>query len=80
MEKLEEYIAENPADIAVIAVPKDEAEGVLVRLTKAGIRNFWNFAPVELHGGEGITIENISMSDSLFVLSYMLNRQLKNES
>jgi redox-sensing transcriptional repressor len=80
MEKLENYIAENSVDIAVVAVPKDEAEDVLVRLVKAGIKNFWNFAPVELHGGEGIIIENISMSDSLFVLSYMLNRRARAES
>ncbi|MDR2091260.1 MAG: redox-sensing transcriptional repressor Rex [Clostridiales bacterium] len=75
MEKLEEYLTGNPADIAVIAVPKDEAEDALTRLIRAGIKNFWNFAPVELRGGEGIVIENINMSDSLFVLSYMLNRK-----
>ncbi|MDR2047310.1 MAG: redox-sensing transcriptional repressor Rex [Clostridiales bacterium] len=75
-EELENYLvtAREAIDIAVIAVPKEDAGEILSRLTRLGIRNFWNFAPVELKGEDGVIIENINMSDSLFVLTYMLNR------
>ncbi|MDR3263273.1 MAG: redox-sensing transcriptional repressor Rex [Clostridiales bacterium] len=73
--ELEEYIAKNNVDIAVIAVQRINAEEVLNRLSAAGVKNIWNFAPVELKGTDDIIIENINMSDSLYVLSYKLNRK-----
>ncbi|MDR3293715.1 MAG: redox-sensing transcriptional repressor Rex [Clostridiales bacterium] len=74
-EKLGEYLKENETDIAVIAAPKESAENILEKLVAAGIKAVWNFAPVELKSTEGVLIENISMSDSLYVLSYKLNNK-----
>lgn len=66
---LEEYLAKNPTDIAVIAVEKSEAEAVAKRLAAAGVKNFWNFAPIDLCI-PGTVAENVNMSESLFRLSY----------
>ena len=56
MENLEDYLAENKTDIAVLTVPKDA---------------IWNFTNVELTGpASDVIVENVHFSDSLLSLSY----------
>ncbi len=74
--KLAEYINTHKVDIAAICVQKDVAIGVAETLSRFGVRNLWNFAPVDLSAiVPNIVCENINMSDSLFVLSYRINEQ-----
>ena len=70
MDFLKSYLQQNQVDIAVIATQKDSAKSVADALIAGGVKSIWNFAPVELEVPEGITLENISMSESLYVLSY----------
>ena len=70
MDFLKTYIQQNQVDIAIIATQKDSAKSVADALISYGVKNIWNFAPVELEVPEGITLESISMSESLYVLSY----------
>ncbi len=78
MDFLETYIQQNQVDIAIIATQKDSAKSVADALISYGVKNIWNFAPVELEVPEGITLESISMSESLYVLSYR-NKNRKNQ-
>ena len=73
--RLKEYCAENKVDIAVIATPRSAAAKVAVDVVDAGVKNIWNFAPTELDVPGDVIVENISMSESLYVLSYYMNRQ-----
>ena len=75
MDKLEEYIQANGADIAIIATQKDSAQAVAERVAKAGVKNFWNFAPMELKLDGDNIVENVSLSESLNVLSYRINNK-----
>lgn len=70
MDLLEAYLKQNNVDIAIIATQKDSAKSVADELIKYGVKSIWNFAPVELEVPEGVTVENISMSESLYVLSF----------
>ena len=70
MDFLKTYLQQNQVDIAVIATQKDSAKSVADALIAGGVKSIWNFAPFELEVPEGITLENISMSESLYVLSY----------
>lgn len=70
MDYLQEYFRQNNVDIAIIATQKDSAKSVADALIKYGVKSIWNFAPVELEVPAGVTVENISMSESLYVLSY----------
>ncbi|MDE6474432.1 MAG: redox-sensing transcriptional repressor Rex [Clostridia bacterium] len=70
MDFLEAYLNQNNVDIAIIATQKDSAKSVADALIKYGVKSIWNFAPVELEVPEGVTVENISMSESLYVLSF----------
>ncbi|MDE5655161.1 MAG: redox-sensing transcriptional repressor Rex [Clostridia bacterium] len=70
MDFLQSYLKQNNVDIAIIATQKDSAKSVADALIKYGVKSIWNFAPVELEVPEGVTVENISMSESLYVLSF----------
>lgn len=48
MNSLESFIAQNQAEIAVIATPAEVAQSVAERLEKAGIRGIICFAPITL--------------------------------
>lgn len=77
---LEEYLAGHDVDIAVIAVEAEAAQAMADRLVANGVRAIWNFAPLNLEVPEGVAVENVFMSDSLFVLAYRFNEALKEEN
>jgi redox-sensing transcriptional repressor len=70
--KLDEYILSNPVDIAVLAVPVQNAQHMLDRVAALGIKAVWNFAPTDLKPPRGVVIVNVHMSDSLQILSYKM--------
>ncbi|MBQ8159695.1 MAG: redox-sensing transcriptional repressor Rex [Clostridia bacterium] len=73
MDALEDYVMAHPVDIAVLAVPKEQAVTVMERVQKLGIRAVWNFAPVDLQYDQtAMTVVNVHLSDTLQVLSYQL--------
>ncbi len=51
-------------------VPKDAAQALADRMAAAGVRSIWNFAPVDVAVRRGVAVENVHLSDSLYVLSY----------
>lgn len=70
------YLQKNPADIAVLALPKTAAPEVANALIDCGIRAFWNFASVDLKFSDpSVVVENVHLSDSLMTLSYRIARQ-----
>lgn len=72
---LREFVIKNDVRIIIIATPKDEAQGIINELEGTNIEGVWNFAPIDLEVPEGISVENAHLSDSLFVLSYMINER-----
>jgi len=72
IDELEEYLSKHPVDIAVIAIPKQEAVKVAKRLSDSGIRAIWNFAHTDLPVPDYVTVENVHLSESLMSLSYKL--------
>jgi len=70
---LGDFIANNPVDIAVLAVPRRMADDVAELLVGAGVKAIWNFTNIELKvQGPDVLVENIHFSDSLLALSYFL--------
>lgn len=70
---MEKFIKDEGIKIAVISTPKEKAQESADTLIKCGIKGIWNFAPLDLVVPEGIAVEDVNLSESLFVLSYMLN-------
>lgn len=56
------------ADIAIIAVPVEQAQAVADTLVAAGIKGLWNFAPCRLRVPDGVVIENTSIYAHLAVI------------
>jgi redox-sensing transcriptional repressor len=76
-EYLEEFTRHNKVDIAAITTPSDSAKEVAANVKRLGIKSIWNFAPIFIYLGEDIAVENINMSESLFMLAYKANNLKK---
>jgi len=76
LSELREYAQKNRVDVAIIAVPKQHAPGLADELAALGIKGIWNFAPADV-APKGVSVENVHLSDSLYVLSYRIRE--KNE-
>ena len=72
---LEKYLEVNKAEIGVICVPQESAQDIADRLCAAGIKYLWNFTPCVLNVSDEIIVENVNLSDSLYLLSYRINAQ-----
>ena len=76
MDELEQYVAENRPNVAVLTVPQHVAQPMASRLIDLGIKGFWNFTNVELSTKEeGVFFEDIHFVDTLLTLSYRTSRQ-----
>ncbi len=72
MEELEDFIAANNIDIAVLTIPKTSAVDVAKTLVACNIKAIWNFAHVDLAVPDDVVVENVHLSESLMRLSYNL--------
>ena len=75
MESIERDIAKEHPDIAVLTTPADEAQNVVDRLVRAGIRAVLNFAPIQLHVPPDVTLKNVNMAMELEGLSFALTNR-----
>lgn len=79
MERMQEIIAREKAQIAIIAVPAEEAQGVVNELVKTEIKGILNFAPRVLTVPPHIELRNVDLSVNLEILTFNLafRRSLK---
>lgn len=80
IDELQSFIEEKSIDIGIICTPKEFAQDIANKLTKSGVKAIWNFAPVDLKVPEEVIIENVHLSDSLFILSYLLGNQREDQN
>ena len=72
-----EHLEEEKIQIAIVAVPASVAQGVVNKLTDAGVKAILNFAPLSLKVPEDVMIKNENMSIELEALSYFLTNRGK---
>ena len=77
IKELSAYLDENKIDIAMLCTPKENAKQAAKLLTDCGIKAIWNFAPIDVEEQDGVAVENVHLSDSLYVLSYKLDTNSK---
>ena len=70
--EMENFCKNNNVDIAVIAIPKANANETVEKLANVGVKGFWNFSNAEINRIEGkkIFVENVHLGDSLMALCY----------
>jgi redox-sensing transcriptional repressor len=67
-----DYVADNKIQIAVLAVPAENAQHVIDDLVEVGITAILNYAPIYIKTPDGVQIEHIDPSVHLQKLSYYL--------
>lgn len=73
IDNMQSFLKNNSVDIAVICVPKINAQKVCDLLVHNGVKGIWNFAPMDLEAPKDVVIENVHLSESLLTLTYLLN-------
>ncbi len=73
--ELASYVRSNRVDIAVLALPKENAAEAAKQLVDLGIKAIWNFAHLDLDVPDDVVVENVHLSDSLMQLSYNIVRR-----
>lgn len=71
--ELEEFMKNETAEIAVLAVPKEVAQPTADILVENGVKGIWNFAPVDLDLPDDIILENVHLDESIYTLTYYMN-------
>lgn len=72
IDELESFCADKKIDIGVICTNKESAQDVADTLIKLPVKAIWNFAPADIQVPESIILENVHLSDSLYIISYLL--------
>lgn len=76
VDQLESYLAQSPASIGVLTVPRSAANQIAGRLVRAGVRGIWNFTNIELTvDAPDVVIEDVHFADSLLTLSYLISEE-----
>ncbi|HOX19938.1 MAG TPA: redox-sensing transcriptional repressor Rex [Gemmatimonadales bacterium] len=70
--QLEASLGRNPADIAVLVTPPEEAQSVADRLVHLGIKSILNFAPLQLAVPADVTVKTVNLALELEALAYHL--------
>jgi len=70
--KMCDFVAENNIQIAVLAIPAEDAQHVIDDLVEVGITAILNYAPIYIKTPDGVQIEHIDPSVHLQKLSYFL--------
>ena len=72
-ENIVEFVEEEEISIGVICVGRDAAQEVADKLSFAGVKGIWNFAPTDIEVPKHVALENVQLSDSLHSLAYHMN-------
>jgi len=66
------FLAREPIDIAVLAVPPESAQETTDALVEGGVQAILNFAPVRLKAPERVFVKNVDLKIQLETLSFYL--------
>ena len=72
---LEKDVSKDPPDIAVVTVPGENAQAVVDRVVRAGIKAILNFAPTQLQVPPDVTVKTVNMAMELESLSFALTNR-----
>lgn len=78
VDEMDDYLANNHIDMAVICTPKLVCQNIADRLVANGIKGIWNFAPTDINVPKDVALENVHLNESLFSLTYYYNQNLNN--
>ena len=75
MAELERGVLDNKVNIAVVAVPSTEAQEVIEKLVRSGIKAILNYAPIYAYVPDDVRLESIDPVLALQSMTYYLIRK-----
>ncbi|HEY9230248.1 MAG TPA: redox-sensing transcriptional repressor Rex [Gemmatimonadaceae bacterium] len=75
IDNLERDIRNDKPDIVVLTVPSDEAQKVVDRVVRAGVKAILNFAPTQLQAPSDVAVKTVNMAMELEGLSFALTNR-----
>jgi redox-sensing transcriptional repressor len=75
IDQLEKDIPREKPDIVVLTVPSDQAQRVVDRVVKAGVKAILNFAPTQLQAPADVAVKTVNMAMELEGLSFALTNR-----
>jgi redox-sensing transcriptional repressor len=75
IDQLDRDIQRERPDIVVLTVPGEEAQRLVDRVVKAGVKAILNFAPAQLHAPPDVTVKTVNMAMELEGLSFALTNR-----
>lgn len=75
IEQLERDVQREHPDIVVLTVPGEEAQRVVDRVVRAGVKAILNFAPTQLHAPADVAVKTVNMAMELEGLSFALTNR-----
>ena len=75
IDQLERDIQRERPDIVVLTVPGEEAQKVVDRVVRSGIKGILNFAPTQLHAPPDVAVKTVNMAMELEGLSFALTNR-----
>jgi redox-sensing transcriptional repressor len=75
MAQVEEDVRSEAPDIAVLAVPVEEAQAAADRVVQAGVKAILNFAPTQLQVPPDVSVRTVNMAMELEGLSFVLSNR-----
>ncbi|HXE58592.1 MAG TPA: redox-sensing transcriptional repressor Rex [Gemmatimonadales bacterium] len=70
--ELEQVLAREPVEIAVLVTPAEAAQGVADRLVRLGVKAILNFAPIQLSVPPDVEVKTVNLALELETLSFAL--------
>lgn len=75
LDELPAFLRDQKPDIAVLTMPSEGAARITPVLIEGGVRGIWNFSHMDLEAPEGVTIQDVHLSESLMELGYRMTNQ-----
>ena len=76
MSELEQFVKEQPVDIAIITVPAHAAQATIDRVVapNVGVGAILNFAPIKVFVPKDVVLRQVDLSSELMFLSFYLDK------
>lgn len=72
---VDKFIKENNIEIAILCIPKNNAQQMVDVLVENKIKGIWNFSSTDLEVPESVIVENVNITESLLTLSYLIKEK-----
>lgn len=80
IDELETYLRGNEVDVAILTLPRSQANAMAQNLAEWGVKGIWNFSHVDLQVPDDVMVENVHLTDNLMTLLYKINEMYTEDS